>query len=78
MKKIKIAKKDEVMGYNTLFMGNYSVECLLDNEYVVPEEAIKDLKKNEISFKTLNNPKWLLSYLSLPPTNLPVLVIGCG
>ena len=49
---IKIDSKDKIEGFYTL-LTNGSVICLPDNEYIVPEEVLRELEKNKIKFTFL-------------------------
>lgn len=52
LQQIKIDSKDKVNGFYTL-LTNGSVVCLPDNEYIVPENVLGELKKKKIKFEVL-------------------------
>jgi len=51
LKKIKIITEDETKGFHILSSNDFSIFCLADNVYVVPEKALRILKKRKIKFE---------------------------
>ena len=45
------ANKDK--GYETLLSSGYSILCLEDETYIVPEQAVKALKQRGVRFERL-------------------------
>lgn len=54
---IRIDQRDEAKGFYTLFISDYSIVCLPDNEYIIPKCMLKKLRKKKIKFKLVKK-KW--------------------
>lgn len=51
LKRIKIETKDKIKGFHILMANNFSFYCLPNNEYIVSDDALEELKKKKIGFK---------------------------
>jgi len=49
LKRIKVAKKDEVRGFYKILTSDFRIHCLPDNEYILQETVLKLLKKEKIN-----------------------------
>ena len=52
--RIKIKKEDGVKGFYGLLITDKSIICLPNNEYIIPKEILKNLKKKKINFTIVN------------------------
>ncbi len=50
MVRIKIGEKDKVRGFY-LLLTHYPITAFTNEEYVVPKECIRELKKRKIKFE---------------------------
>lgn len=58
LKKIKIDTEDEVKGFYKLVTASLSsTVCLPDNEYIVSEDALIELREEKIKFNEIER-KW--------------------
>lgn len=67
LRRIKIETRDKVRGFYTLITNGSSTVCLPDNEYIVPENALGELKKEKIKFNEIENGSKVKSTVSGTP-----------
>lgn len=67
LKRIKIDAKDEVRGFYKLITNGSSTVCLPDNEYIVPESVLGELKEEKIKFNEIQNGSKTKGAISITP-----------